>query len=139
MRIPQGWAVTYNRFYAVEPIINAKTGEFENWGWFTNRLLNVHLLPLRSGAIDYRNCLLIEVAWLPDADPTGCYHATLVANTPAETWQELLHFSHQDPTEIARQLYDWMERVNDYRWGSVRKPKDEASRFLVSFLKGLSD
>ena len=71
LQIPPGWAVTYNRFYEAKLDINPETGLLQNWQLFTNRLLNIHLLPLQSSAINHKHTLLIEVGWLPDGDPDG--------------------------------------------------------------------
>lgn len=139
LRIPNDWAVTYNRFYEAAPVINTESGHLENWSAFTSRLLNIHLLPRQSGTINYKYALQIEVGWYPDADPRGSYRATLVANSPADVWQEVLRYTHLNRDEIVRQIYEWMEWVNDFRWGSLKKADNEAGTFVKEFLKKLKD
>jgi hypothetical protein len=139
LRIPPGWAVTYNRFYEAQLDINPETGQLDNWHLFTNRLLNIHLLPLQSSAINHKHSLLIEVGWLPDGDVDGAYHVALVANTERETWQQLLQYSHLERKLIVDKMAEWMELVNDYRWGSAPFVKDEFSEFLKWFLAGVED
>ena len=139
LQIPPGWAVTYNRFYEAKLDINPETGLLQNWQLFTNRLLNIHLLPLQSSAINHKHTLLIEVGWLPDGDPDGSYHVALVANTVSETWQELLQYSHLEHKPIVDKMAEWMELVNDYRWGSAPRTKDDFSVFLKWFLARVED
>lgn len=72
LRIPTGWAVTFNNFWEIEPLI--KNGEFVNADDFTLDLLVVErIVPPGTSWPPY----ILDLGWYPEAVPSGHYRLVL--------------------------------------------------------------
>ena len=113
IRITQGWAVIYNRFYDVLPVVD-EYGTIQNWSFFTSRLLNIHVLDMKTSKVDYEQTLFIDVEWNKEGDPEGDYYAALIyQNQPKDIrWQEVKNFRSKDRFMIAETIATWMKDID---------------------------
>jgi len=101
LRIPPGWAVCYNRFYDVDPVLNDE-GEIENWGCFTQDLLQLARMEVNdAGWCLKETAILIDLGWYPDGEAEGEYALKAVINPG---WRTLLDFRSKDRMKIKAEL-----------------------------------
>ncbi|WP_272039132.1 hypothetical protein [Paenibacillus sp. JJ-100] len=109
LKIPAGYAITYNKFYDVEPIRNKDEDDFiENWGYFTEDLLQIVKMKIQKGnwyVPEREDKLLFDLGWYPDSDINGQYVLQLVD----ENWYEIKSISSRDRLIIKETLEAWME------------------------------
>jgi hypothetical protein len=78
LRIPSGWAVTYNVYFAEVPM-EVHDGRIVNFEYFKEDLLTIRQLTVSDGHHEVdRAGWLLDLGWYPDADPGGAYTLTLV-------------------------------------------------------------
>jgi hypothetical protein len=113
LRIPQGWAVVYNRFYDILPIARIN-GTIENWSFFTSRLLNIYVMDFKTTKVNYEETLFIDLEWNKENDANGQYYASMIYANKREDilWQEVKNFSSRDRFLIADTIAQWMEDVD---------------------------
>lgn len=110
LKIPQGWAITYNKLMDVMPI-KGKEEEIDNWEYFTEDLLQIVKLSIKNGKYFIPNQhFLIDLGWYPDSLINGEYKLVLVwLNLEAENkWEEIANFSSQDRFAIRDKLESWL-------------------------------
>jgi hypothetical protein len=92
LRIPGGWAVTYNVYFADVPM-KVQDGRIVNFECFKEDLLMIQQLHVADGRheIDHSGWLL-DVGWYPDSDPSGAYTLTLVRGS----WTDQVVFRVRD-------------------------------------------
>lgn len=109
LKIPAGYAVTYNKFYDVDPILSADSDYFiENWGFFTEDLLQIVKMNIKNGKwfIPQReDTILFDLGWYPDSDINGHYRLELVDGD----WNEIKSISSKDRFVIKETLEEWLE------------------------------
>jgi hypothetical protein len=114
LRIPAHWAVSYNDFYDVEPIIDKDSDSefYKNCDYFTQSLLQIVKTTLRDGnpAID-ENALLIDLGHYPDGAINGEYQLQLVKPLKGEMdWENAETFQSKNRFEIVAKLEQWLEQ-----------------------------
>lgn len=109
LKIPAGYAVTYNKFYDVAPLLSEGNDTFiENWGFFTEDLLQIVKLRLHKGKWyipEREDTILFDLGWYPDSDINGHYHLQLVDGD----WNDIKSISSKDRFWIKETLEEWME------------------------------
>lgn len=109
LKIPAGYAITYNKFHDIDPILSTDSNDFiENWEFFTQDLMQIEKLKVRKGQSyipDRDNTLLFDLGWYPDSDINGEYFLQLVDGY----WNEVKSFSSKDRFLIKKTLEEWLE------------------------------
>ncbi|MDQ0170556.1 hypothetical protein J2T19_001998 [Paenibacillus tundrae] len=109
LKIPAGYAVTYNKFYDVDPVLSADSDYFiENWGFFTEDLLQIVKMKIKNGKWDIperEDTILFDLGWYPDSDIKGHYRLELVDGE----WNEIKSISSKDRLVIKETLEEWLE------------------------------
>ncbi|MNP60892.1 hypothetical protein D3C76_1560200 [compost metagenome] len=108
LRIPSGYAVTYNKFYDVDPISQADSDFIENWEFFTEDLLQIEKIRIKKGAWyvpEKDNRLLFDLGWYPDSSIDGHYKLEVVDGE----WNVFKSISTIDRNVIREKLEEWLE------------------------------
>ncbi|WP_248061012.1 hypothetical protein [Paenibacillus silvae] len=109
LKIPAGYAITYNKFYDVEPVLSMDSDYFiENWGFFTEDLLQITKLKIKKGKWyipEREEVMLLDLGWYPDSDMNGQYCLQLVDGN----WNEIKSICSKDRFLIKETLEEWME------------------------------
>lgn len=108
LRIPTGYAVTYNKFYDVDPISQADSDFIENWECFTEDLLQIVKIGIKNGAWyvpDREKRLLFDLGWYPDSSIDGQYTLEVVDGE----WNVFKSISTKDRKVIKEKLEEWLE------------------------------
>lgn len=109
LKIPAGYAVTYNKFYDVDPVLSADSNYFiENWGFFTEDLLQIVKMKINNGKWfipEREDTILFDLGWYPDSDINGHYRLELVDGE----WNEIKSISTKDRFVIKETLEEWLE------------------------------
>ena len=109
LKVPAGYAVVYNKFYDVEPILSEDSDDFiENWGFFTEDLLQIIKLKIKKGkwyVPEREDTILFDIGWYPDSNINGEYSLQLVDGE----WNEIKSISSKDRFVIKEVLEEWME------------------------------
>lgn len=114
LRVPAHWAVTYNQFYDVDPVIdeNSDSEFYKNCDYFTQDLLQIVKTTIHNGkyAIEKYH-LLIDLGYYPEGAIKGKYTLSLVKPVNGEMdWENAEEYSSKDRFEIRNQLEKWMEQ-----------------------------
>jgi len=114
LRIPQGFAIYYNRFYDVEPISDLNEDDFlTNWTFFTQDLLQISKMELEKGSWnvpkDENRRIHIVLGWYPDSRASGEYGLAITNGK----WDTLMEISSRDRFEIKQTLEKWLEKLNE--------------------------
>lgn len=110
LRIPQGFAIGYNKFCDVEPKQDEDgDGFLENWSYFTEDILQMFKMEIRDGKwiIPEKNMLIIDLGWYPDSSVDGQYRL-VIAN---ENWDILKEKSSKSRYEIKDTLEEWLKSL----------------------------
>ncbi len=109
LKIPAGYAITYNKFYDVEPILSEDSDYFiKNGYFFTEDLLQITKLKIKKGnwhIPEREDTILFDLGWYPDSDINGHYCLQLVDGN----WNEIKSISSKDRFFIKETLEQWME------------------------------
>jgi hypothetical protein len=101
LRIPSGWAVTFNIFWEMDPLMEG--GKFVNANDFTQDLLVLErIVPQGSGWPAY----ILDLGWYPDGDAHGSYRLVLKDRDADGT---LKTFESRDRDEIREKLDAWLD------------------------------
>jgi hypothetical protein len=124
LRIPSGWAVTYNAYFA-DTAMEVENNRILNSEYFKEDLLMIQQLKLDQGTwVVDDSGWLIDVGWYPDSDPTGAYRLTLVRGG----WDEIIFQVVRKKGSDIQQLID--EMLDDLaRKGSVQSIAQRMDRF----------
>lgn len=111
LRIPQGFAVGYNKFYDIDLEIAGDSDILDNWGYFTEDLLQIDKMVLRNGRweIPREQKCIIDLGWYPDSSRDGQYRL-VVAN---EEWEVHKELSSRDRYVIRDTLEAWLMELNE--------------------------
>jgi len=103
LRIPGGWLVIKNTFYDVSPeVVN---GRLSPPGVFVQDILSIERR-LFDGNAPPELDFVIDLGWLPDEDPNGGYHLTLLR----ESWEHVIGtIESRDRSVIRDTLERWLE------------------------------
>jgi hypothetical protein len=108
LKIPQGYAMCYNKFHDVEPEVGEDGDFLKNWGYFTEDLLQIKKMKLKAGKWYIPDeGLLIDLGWYPDSSNAGEYRLELVN----EKWEVHDEFSSRDRFLIRDKLEEWLVRL----------------------------
>lgn len=109
-RVPAGFAVCYNKFADIEPVESEGDEILENWGYFTEDILQINKMELKKGKwiIPEENKLIIDLGWYPDSDAKGSYRLVLVN----EEWETIWSKKSKDRFEIRDTLEEWMDLIH---------------------------
>jgi hypothetical protein len=104
LQVPNGWRVQWNQFFDIEPGAAVEIeGLPENDPW---ELFPQDLLQLKY---DNGN-LIIDLGWLPEADPDGQYILTLVED---ENWtQPTSVYESKTKEEIVKHINLLMKKIS---------------------------
>lgn len=109
LKIPAGYAITYNKFYDVEPILSEDSDYFiENWGFFIEDLLQITKMNIKKGKWyipEREDTMLFDLGWYPDSDINGHYCLQVVDGN----WNEIKSISSKDRFLIKETLEQWLE------------------------------
>ncbi|MEO3946304.1 hypothetical protein [Gorillibacterium sp. CAU 1737] len=107
LRIPMGFAICFNKFVDVEPIV-CKTGDgfIENWQYFTEDILQIEMMNIVDGGwvIPKSEKIIIDLGWYPDGQITGQYRLVQVN----ESWEVIREIYSKNRYEIRDTIEDWM-------------------------------
>ncbi|WP_235828143.1 hypothetical protein [Brevibacillus migulae] len=116
LKIPAGFAVTYNNFYDVLPEMPEDPDDdiIKNWSFFTEDLLQIVMMDLKKGSYSIPDeHLLIDLGWYPDSDPKGEYYLQLVKVKRDRSWEEIKDLSSADRYLIKRTIEEWMKSLHN--------------------------
>ncbi|WP_239616833.1 hypothetical protein [Cohnella mopanensis] len=111
LRLPAGFAVTYHKFYDIDPILESDSDWFiENWGYFTEDLLQVVKLNVKKGTWyipgrETNNYVLFDLGWYPDSDINGHYTLEIVDGQ----WNVIKNISTKDRYIIKQKIEEWLD------------------------------
>lgn len=104
LRIPSGWAVTFNSFWEIDPVV--QNGELVNADDFTQDLLVVErVVPPGTSWPPY----ILDLGWYPEAEPKGRYRLTLERR---DTGEALKTVESRNREEIRETIDRWLDRLN---------------------------
>ncbi|MBG9794970.1 hypothetical protein ABD76_21645 [Paenibacillus dendritiformis] len=111
LRIPQGFAVGYNKFYDVDPEMAVDSDMLGNWTYFTEDLLQIDKMALHQGRweIPREDKCIIDLGWYPDSSREGQYRL-VIAN---EAWEIYKEFSSRDRYVIRDTLEAWLMELSE--------------------------
>lgn len=96
LRVPTGWIVSWNQFYDVEPdadLLIEGLPDGDIWELFLQDLLQLKY-PSSN--------LILDLSWIPEADPNGSYHLKLIAN---EDWEfPIATFQSRSKVEVVSKI-----------------------------------
>lgn len=117
LRIPAGFAVCYNKFYDVEPTESKTTEDFlENWGYFTEDILQIIKMDLIKGHWQITEPhLIIDLGWYPDSSPKGAYVLYLAVVKEDHDWAVIEQIRSRDRMKIRETIEKWMEDIIQQR------------------------
>lgn len=96
LRIPTGWTVDWNQFYDVEPGAELLIKGLPNadvWQFFLQDLLQLK---------HFNYNLILDLSWIPEADPNGNYQLVLITN---QDWENpLATFHSRSKDEIVKKI-----------------------------------
>ncbi|WP_169090480.1 hypothetical protein [Paenibacillus sp. PL91] len=112
LRIPEGFAVCYNKFYDVEPVpVEDGDGFIKNWHYFTEDLLQIIKMEIVNGKWivpqNGQERLIIDLGWYPDSRVDGEYKLVVVN----DTWETLKEKQSKSRFEIKETLENWLELI----------------------------
>ncbi|SHK35829.1 hypothetical protein SAMN02745163_03668 [Clostridium cavendishii DSM 21758] len=112
LKIPTGYAICHNNFYDVEPEISDDgTDIIDNWGCFTEDILQINKMILKNGqwCCDYTTCIVIDLGWYPDGDINGEYGLVLAKVNKDHSWDIIKKAHSKNRFEIRDIIEEWME------------------------------
>ncbi|GIO52004.1 hypothetical protein J21TS7_03220 [Paenibacillus cineris] len=109
IKVPAGFAVCYNKFEDIEPVKSKEDQYLENWGYFTEDILQIYKMELRKGSwiIPEKNKCILDLGWYPDSDADGSYHLVLVN----EDWEVIRSKESRNRFVIRDTLEEWMDLI----------------------------
>lgn len=128
LKIPAGWAVTYNQFVDEDAVIN-KNGTIENWDAYKESLLQIQRLDIMNGSHYIpRATLLIDLGWTPEGRSDGSFKLVLVFLNPdaKNIWEPIAHFESKDRFQIQGQIEEWLYKLS-VRYSVDMNPKEVAN------------
>jgi len=114
LSIPANWAVTYNQFHDVDPVLNeeSNSGTYKNWYHFTEDLMQITKLSYEGDQkVVAQNHLLIDLGYYPEGKAEGEYTLSLVwPKDDSMDWENAEKFISKDRFEIRDKIEEWLER-----------------------------
>lgn len=111
LKVPAGWAVTYNKFLDWVPF---SQDEIDRSTSFTEDVLQIVKLDLIDGNyIIPKKHILIDLGWYPDCDIKGEYtlECAIIDPDSQSLWNTLTKFSSRDAELIKSTIEDWLCRL----------------------------
>lgn len=103
LRISTGWNVIWNQFFDIYPNSKIKVEGLPNDDVL--ELFTQDLLQLKN---EKRN-LLLDLGWIPEANPDGAYELTLIHN---EDWvNPVTTYKSKDKDDIVDQINLWLKKI----------------------------
>ena len=103
LRISTGWNVVWNQFFDIYPNPKIKVRGLPNDDVL--ELFNQDLLQLKNE----KRKLLLDLGWIPEADPEGTYELTLVHS---EDWDNpVATYKSKDKDNIVEQINLWLRKI----------------------------
>lgn len=112
IKIPAGYAITYNKFHDVEPIQAEEEDDLlSNWEYFTEDIMQIQKLENVNGryVIPESNARIIDLGWYPDSSINGEYRLVLAD----EFWNELKTKRSKDRFDIRDTIEVWLRELNN--------------------------
>jgi len=116
IKIPAGYAITYNKFHDVDPIQAEEEDDLlSNWEYFTEDIMQIQKLENVNGryVIPERNTSIIDLGWYPDSSINGEYKLVMVHVDVDEYWNELKTKRSKDRFEIRDTIEIWLRELNN--------------------------
>ena len=109
LKIPGGWAVTYNHFLDKVP---STQEEMDLTLSFTEDILQIFQLSPQDGTYCIsKNCLLIDLGWSPEWNINGTYRLTLVLKSERSVWEEITVIRSSDGMLIRETIERWLVQL----------------------------
>lgn len=111
LRIPAGFAICYNGFHDVEPKITEGNDDvLENWGFFTQDILQIAKMNLKKGLWYIpKKHLVIDLGWYPDGSKNGNYCLELAIVGEDHSWETLKTKESRARFEIRDKIEQWLQ------------------------------
>lgn len=116
LKIPAGYAISYNKFHDVVPIRAEEEDDFlNNWYYFTEDIMQISKLENVDGryVIPESNNYIIDLGWYPDSSFNGQYKLVLVHVDEDESWNKLKTKHSKDRFEIRDTIENWLRELNN--------------------------
>ncbi|MGO4549291.1 hypothetical protein AB4Z29_31375 [Paenibacillus sp. 2TAB23] len=116
IKIPAGYAISYNKFHNVDPILAEEEDDFlSNWYYFTEDIMQISKLENVDGrhVIPESNTYIIDLGWYPDSSLNGEYKLVLVHVDVDKYWIELKTKRSKDRFEIRDTIEIWLRELNN--------------------------
>ncbi|MBO1063104.1 MAG: hypothetical protein HEQ14_19905 [Aphanizomenon flos-aquae CP01] len=103
LKIPTGWTVTWNQFYDIEPNSNMYCDGLPDgdvWELFLQDLLQLKQI---------NKNIILDLGWIPEANPEGSYHLQIIAN---EDWSTpILVYESKNKSEVVEKINDLLLKI----------------------------
>ena len=104
LRIPTGWAVVFNNFWEIKPLI--EEGKLVNTSDFTqDHLVIERVVPKGTNSPPY----VLDLGWYPEEDLNGQYRLVLTNRNSNEV---LKKFESSDYEKISEAIGQWLDKLN---------------------------
>jgi hypothetical protein len=116
IKIPAGYAISYNKFHDVDPILAEEEEDFlSNWYYFTEDIMMISKLENVDGrhVIPEINAYIIDLGWYPDSSLKGEYKLVLAHVDEDEYYNELKTKRSKDRFEIRDTIEIWLRELNN--------------------------
>ncbi|MGO4185835.1 hypothetical protein AB4Z17_32380 [Paenibacillus sp. TAF43_2] len=116
IKVPAGYAIIYNKFHDVDPILAEKEEDFlSNWHYFTEDIMQIHKLKNRDGRyiIPESDTTIIDLGWYPDSSLKGEYKLILVHIDVDKYWNEIKTMRSKNRFEIRDTIEIWLRELNN--------------------------
>ncbi|WP_052350375.1 hypothetical protein [Paenibacillus gorillae] len=116
LKIPAGYAITYNKFHDVDPIPEEGDEDFlSNWFYFTEDILQISKLANVNGwhVIPENNTYLIDLGWYPDGSQNGEYRLEQIQVDEEGCGDRLKIKRSKDRFEIRDTIELWLRELNN--------------------------
>lgn len=115
MKIPAGYAISYNNFHDVDPILAEEDAFLSNWYYFTEDIMQIRKLENVDGGyvIPESNTYIIDLGWYPDSSLNGEYKLVLVNVDVDRYWNVLKTKRSKNRFEIRDTIETWLRELNN--------------------------
>ncbi|MFC5530173.1 hypothetical protein [Cohnella yongneupensis] len=114
LRIPAGYAITYNKFYDIDPIIDERDKDrLSNSYYFTEDILQIHTMVVIDGnwVVPEKEKFIIDLGWYPECTSDGDYKLVVVD----DHWNEIRSLRSRDRLKIKDTLETWLKEIVDQK------------------------
>ncbi|MGG3280147.1 hypothetical protein [Paenibacillus solani] len=110
LKIPAGYAITYNNFHNIDPIIDeVNKKRISNSFYFTEDILQIHKMVVVNGnwVVPEEGKIIIDLGWYPECTSNGKYKLVVVD----EQWNEIKSMRSKDRLKIRDTLEKWLKEL----------------------------